>query len=94
MSNTNTAISFYLINALTGLVTEPFHPSNDAFVGTLVRFAPLGSSPFLSGGVIDVTREMEVYSLDATIAVGYRVNSIKATHFGIYSALSTSIKAL
>lgn len=27
-----------------------------------------------------VTREVEVYNLDAVIAVGYRVNSIKATH--------------
>lgn len=32
-----------------------------------------------------VTREVEVYNLDATIAVGYRVNSIKATHFRIWA---------
>ena len=29
-----------------------------------------------------VTREIEVYNLDAAIAVGYRVNSMKATHLG------------
>ena len=32
-----------------------------------------------------VTREIEVYNLDATIAVGYRVNSVKATHFRIWA---------
>jgi hypothetical protein len=32
-----------------------------------------------------VSREIEVYNLDATIAVGYRVNSIKATHFRIWA---------
>lgn len=32
-----------------------------------------------------VTREIEVYNLDAAIAVGYRVNSIKATHFRIWA---------
>lgn len=33
----------------------------------------------------EITREVEVYNLDATIAVGYRVNSIKATHFRIWA---------
>lgn len=32
-----------------------------------------------------VTREIEVYNLDAVIAVGYRVNSMKATHFRIWA---------
>lgn len=32
-----------------------------------------------------VAREVEVYNLDAAIAVGYRVNSIKATHFRIWA---------
>ncbi|MDX8430785.1 MAG: virulence RhuM family protein [Candidatus Algichlamydia australiensis] len=32
-----------------------------------------------------VLREVEVYNLDAVIAVGYRVNSIKATHFRIWA---------
>jgi hypothetical protein len=32
-----------------------------------------------------VTREIEVYNLDAAIAVGYRVNSMKATHFRIWA---------
>jgi hypothetical protein len=32
-----------------------------------------------------LVREVEVYNLDAAIAVGYRVNSIKATHFRIWA---------
>jgi hypothetical protein len=32
-----------------------------------------------------VTREIEVYNLDVAIAVGYRVNSVKATHFRIWA---------
>jgi len=32
-----------------------------------------------------VIREVEAYNLDAAIAVGYRVNSIKATHFRIWA---------
>lgn len=36
-------------------------------------------------GVRQITREMEFYNLDAVIAVGYRVNSIKATHFRIWA---------
>jgi hypothetical protein len=36
-------------------------------------------------GQRQVTRLMEVYNLDTAIAVGYRVNSIKATHFRIWA---------
>ena len=36
-------------------------------------------------GERQVTREIEVYNLDAAIAVGYRVNSVKATHFRIWA---------
>ncbi|HEV7738643.1 MAG TPA: RhuM family protein [Chlamydiales bacterium] len=36
-------------------------------------------------GERQVTREIEVYNLDAVIAVGYRVNSMKATHFRIWA---------
>ncbi len=36
-------------------------------------------------GQREITREIEVYNLDAAIAVGYRVNSIKATHFRIWA---------
>ena len=36
-------------------------------------------------GERQVTRIIEVYNLDAAIAVGYRVNSIKATHFRIWA---------
>ena len=32
-----------------------------------------------------IAREIEVYNLDAVIAVGYRVNSMKATHFRIWA---------
>jgi hypothetical protein len=32
-----------------------------------------------------IKREMEYYNLDAIIAVGYRVNSMKATHFRIWA---------
>lgn len=32
-----------------------------------------------------VARQIEVYNLDAAIAVGYRVNSLKATHFRIWA---------
>ncbi len=36
-------------------------------------------------GQREITRELEIYNLDAVIAVGYRVNSIKATHFRIWA---------
>ncbi len=36
-------------------------------------------------GERQVTRSIEVYNLDAAIAVGYRVNSVKATHFRIWA---------
>jgi hypothetical protein len=32
-----------------------------------------------------ITREVEFYNLDAVIAVGYRVNSVNATHFRIWA---------
>jgi len=32
-----------------------------------------------------ISREVAVYNLDAAIAVGYRVNSVKATHFRIWA---------
>lgn len=36
-------------------------------------------------GERQIRRKVEVYNLDAVIAVGYRVNSIKATHFRIWA---------
>ena len=36
-------------------------------------------------GARQVSREVDFYNLDAVIAVGYRVNSIKATHFRIWA---------
>jgi hypothetical protein len=33
----------------------------------------------------EVVREVDYYNLDAVIAVGYRVNSLKATHFRIWA---------
>jgi hypothetical protein len=38
-----------------------------------------------SEGGRQVARELEYYNLDAVIAVGYRVNSVKATHFRIWA---------
>lgn len=38
-----------------------------------------------SEGERQITRELECYNLDAVIAVGYRVNSLKATHFRIWA---------
>ena len=38
-----------------------------------------------SEGGREVRREIEYYNLDAAIAVGYRVNSLKATHFRIWA---------
>ncbi|WP_241424912.1 virulence RhuM family protein [Latilactobacillus sakei] len=32
-------------------------------------------------GARSVTRELTIYNLDAIISVGYRVNSVQATHF-------------
>lgn len=36
-------------------------------------------------GERQITREIEIYNLDVAIAVGYRVNSIKATHFRMWA---------
>ena len=36
-------------------------------------------------GQREIAREVEIYNLDAAIAVGYRVNSSKATHFRIWA---------
>jgi hypothetical protein len=36
-------------------------------------------------GQRQVARQIEVYNLDAAIAAGYRVNSVKATHFRIWA---------
>jgi len=41
-----------------------------------------------------ITRSIDIYNLDAAIAVGYRVNSIKATHYvthGMYIQRKCSI---
>ena len=39
-------------------------------------------------GTRSVSREVDFYNLDAIIAVGYRVNSIEATRFRIWSRIS------
>lgn len=36
-------------------------------------------------GLRRIARDVEFYNLDAVIAVGYRVNSVKATHFRIWA---------
>lgn len=38
-----------------------------------------------SEGERQINRELEYYNLDAVIAVGYRVNSLKATHFRVWA---------
>ncbi|MDR0969944.1 MAG: virulence RhuM family protein [Lentimicrobiaceae bacterium] len=36
-------------------------------------------------GSREVTRSIDFYNLDAILSVGYRVNSIQATHFRIWA---------
>jgi hypothetical protein len=47
---------------------------------TCAKFAQVRNEGFRS-----VNREIEFYNLDAIISVGYRVNSIQATHFRIWA---------
>ena len=39
-------------------------------------------------GQRQVTRDVELYNLDATISVGYRVNSAQTTHFRIWATVA------
>ena len=54
--------------------------------GELDRAATVSKMEMVrSEGRREVTREVEMYNLDAIIAVGYRVNSYQATQFRIWA---------
>lgn len=62
------------------------HLRNIYASGELIEAATLSKMETVqTEGERQVTREIEVYNLDAVIAVGYRVNSMKATHFRIWA---------
>lgn len=62
------------------------HLRNIYASGELTEVATLSKMEIVQmEGERQVAREIEVYNLDATIAVGYRVNSMKATHFRIWA---------
>ena len=62
------------------------HLKNIYASGELVREATCSKMETVqTEGSRRITREMEFYNLDAVIAVGYRVNSVKATHFRIWA---------
>jgi hypothetical protein len=62
------------------------HLKNIYAAGELAREATVSKMETVQAeGKRQITREVEFYNLDAVIAVGYRVNSIKATHFRIWA---------
>lgn len=62
------------------------HLKNIYASGELVREATVSKMETVQPeGDRQVTREVEFYNLDAVIAAGYRVNSVKATHFRIWA---------
>ncbi len=62
------------------------HLKNIYESGELVPEATISKMEIVaSEGGKDITRELDFYNLDAVIAVGYRVSSIKATHFRIWA---------
>jgi len=62
------------------------HLKNIYASGELVREATVSKMEIVQAeGDHQVTREVEFYNLDAVIAAGYRVNSVKATHFRIWA---------
>ena len=62
------------------------HLKNIHADGELVREATISKMETVqSEGDRQVSRQVEFYNLDAVIAVGYRVNSVKATHFRIWA---------
>lgn len=62
------------------------HLKNIYASGELVREATVSKMEIVQAeGDRQITREVEFYNLDAVIAVGYRVNSVKATHFRIWA---------
>ena len=62
------------------------HLKNIYETGELVPEATISKMETVqTEGARQISREVEFYNLDAVIAVGYRVNSIKATHFRIWA---------
>ncbi len=62
------------------------HLKNIFATGELAREATVSKMEMVRPeGEREVAREIEFYNLDAVIAVGYRVNSLKATHFRIWA---------
>lgn len=62
------------------------HLKNIYSSGELVREATVSKIETVQNeGGRQISREVEFFNLDAVIAVGYRVNSIKATHFRIWA---------
>lgn len=62
------------------------HLKNIYASGELVREATVSKMETVQGeGTRAVVRDVEFYNLDAVIAIGYRVNSVKATHFRIWA---------
>lgn len=62
------------------------HLKNIFATGELAREATVSKMEIVRPeGEREVAREIEFYNLDAVIAVGYRVNSLKATHFRIWA---------
>jgi hypothetical protein len=62
------------------------HLKNIYSSGELTREATISKMETVQiEGGRQITRDVEFYNLDAVIAVGYRVNSVKATHFRIWA---------
>lgn len=62
------------------------HLKNIYASGELVQEATLSKMETVqTEGGRRILREVDFYNLDAVIAVGYRVNSVKATHFRIWA---------
>ena len=62
------------------------HLKNIYTSGELIREATVSKIETVqTEGGRKITREVEFFNMDAVIAVGYRVNSIKATHFRIWA---------
>lgn len=62
------------------------HLKNVYESGELTQEATLSKMEIVqTEGGRQITREVDFYNLDAVIAVGYRVNSVKATHFRIWA---------
>ena len=62
------------------------HLKNIFATGELAREATVSKMEMVRPeGEREVAREIEFYNLDAVIAVGYRINSLKATHFRIWA---------